>query len=63
MPKVRIVVEHQIEQVTILDIPEDEFKDMTYEDALCNAPFDELQPSRICSDIVEITVDGEEHYF
>ena len=64
MPNVRIVVQYQIEQVTILDISEDELKNMTYDDALANAQFDEFQPSLVeIAEIVDVKVDGKEHYF
>jgi len=49
MPVIKIVVEHTIEQVVLLHVPNDELQDLSYEDAVCNCPYDELQP--------------EEHYF
>ena len=64
MKKLRIVVQYQIEQVVILDISEDELDNMTCYDALANAPFDEFQPSFVeISEIVDVTVDGKQHYF
>lgn len=63
MPTIKIVVEHNIEQVVYLDVPDDELEDLTYEDAVCNCPYDDLQPSRIVTEIVDATIDGDEHYF
>jgi len=64
MPKIKIVVQHTIEQITILDIPEDELEELTYEDALVNCIFDELKPSMVeITEIVGATIDGNEHYF
>ena len=63
MSKLRIVVEHRIKQVVVLDVSRDDLANMTYDDALANVPFDEFQTSEMHSDIVDVTVDGEEHYF
>jgi len=63
MPKMRIKVEHHIKQVVILDVTKDELANMTYEDAIVNAPFDEFQSFDSYSDIIDVTVDGAEHYF
>jgi len=63
MPVIKIVVEHTIEQVVLLHVPNDELQDLSYEDAVCNCPYDELQPSQINTEIIDATIDGEEHYF
>lgn len=63
MPIMKIVVEHHFRQTVTLDVPEDELANMEYDDILCNAPFDELQTSDTYSEIIEVRVDGEKHYF
>ncbi len=63
MPVIKIVVEHTIEQVVMLDIPADELEELTYEDAVCNCPFDDFQPSTIDTEIINATINGKEHYF
>lgn len=63
MTKLRIVVEHRFKQVVVLDVANEDLANMTYDDALANVPFDEFQTSDMHSDIVDATVDGEEHYF
>jgi len=64
MSKLRIVVQYTFEQVVLLDIPEDELEELTYEDAISNCSFDEHQPSLVeITEIVDVTINGKEHYF
>jgi len=65
MPKLRIVIQHTIEQVVLIGIPRDELEIMTYNDALANCPFDDYLPTltELDVEIVNATVDGHEHFF
>ncbi len=65
MPKLRIEVEHHIRQIVVLDVTKDELANMTYDDALAMAPYDDLLPSvnDSYSEIEDVTVDGVDHWF
>lgn len=64
MPQIKIITTHSIRQTTIIDWPEDEMDEFNYENALCNADFDDAKIVDVVdSEIDKVFVDGEPHRF